>query len=233
MSLALLAGFSRMRSLTADLEIIKYACFQTPELEVRTDADGQDKIRRKTEWEQFVLPIEERDASARNDGPPASEQSPFNYTAYDNATIRSPASPSDVSTQALEAQSSNFNGTAQAFTPAIGGSPINGPYGSRVSAYRQSMPEPGLAYRQPTNHSSRQGEVQNDADAFPDSEVEFLTVVVRPEGPHARPSLQPEMPRTFSNGSIDEVNDGNDEAAAHVNGSAERYECFRVVAYTY
>lgn len=75
-----------MKDLTTDLELIKFVCLQSEELEVRLAADGKDKIRRKEGWEKWVLSIEERDPSAQNDGPRETEQS---HSAYSGAFMQS------------------------------------------------------------------------------------------------------------------------------------------------
>jgi len=78
--LSLVGGFKRIKDLTTDLEMIKFVCLQSDELEVRLGPDGRDKIRRKVDWEKWVMPLEDRDESARNDGPPKTEHPQASYS---------------------------------------------------------------------------------------------------------------------------------------------------------
>jgi len=78
--LSLVGGFKRIKDLTENLEMIKFVCLQSDELEVRLGPDGKDKIRRKTDWEKWVMPLEDRDESARNDGPPKTEHPQASYS---------------------------------------------------------------------------------------------------------------------------------------------------------
>lgn len=84
-NLSLISNFKRMKDLTTDLELIKFVCSQSEDLEVRLAADGKDKIRRKEGWEKWVMNMEDRDPSARNDGPQETEQS---HSAYSGAFMQ-------------------------------------------------------------------------------------------------------------------------------------------------
>lgn len=68
-SLEFIAGFNRVKNLSADLEMIKYVCQHSGVIEYRVGEDGQDRLRRRDGWAQWVLNMSERDASAQNDGP--------------------------------------------------------------------------------------------------------------------------------------------------------------------
>lgn len=87
--LGVLTNFNRIRSLTQDLEIIRMACSQSSEIEFGTGPDGLDRVRKRDEWQRWVLNLEERDPTARNDGPvelrpgntyvPPAFQAPYGY----------------------------------------------------------------------------------------------------------------------------------------------------------
>jgi la-related protein 1 len=68
-SLEFIAGFNRIKHLSPDVDLIKYVCQQSKSIEYRTGEDGQDRLRRKDGWAQWVLDMADRDPSAQNDGP--------------------------------------------------------------------------------------------------------------------------------------------------------------------
>lgn len=68
-SLEFIAGFNRIKSLSTDLELVKLVCQQSNVIEYRTSEHGQDRLRRRENWAQWVLNMTDRDESARNEGP--------------------------------------------------------------------------------------------------------------------------------------------------------------------
>jgi len=75
-SLEFIAGFNRIKNLSSDLELVKLVCQQSSTIEYRTCEHGQDRLRRRDGWEQWVLSMDERDESARNEGPKELHQPP-------------------------------------------------------------------------------------------------------------------------------------------------------------
>ncbi|KAF2855982.1 hypothetical protein T440DRAFT_513081 [Plenodomus tracheiphilus IPT5] len=75
-SLEFIAGFNRIKNLSSDLELIKLVCQQSGDVEYRTSEHGQDRLRRRDGWAQWVLKMDERDESARNEGPKELHQPP-------------------------------------------------------------------------------------------------------------------------------------------------------------
>lgn len=75
--LSVIAGFKRVRDMTNDMETLRsiFANRQGPKsVEYKPGAeceDGQDRVRRRDTWQAFVLKIEDREESARNEGPKA------------------------------------------------------------------------------------------------------------------------------------------------------------------
>ena len=67
--LGVLTNFNRIRSLTQDLEIIRMACSQSSQIEFGTGPDGLDRVRKRHEWQPWILDMKDRDPTARNDGP--------------------------------------------------------------------------------------------------------------------------------------------------------------------
>jgi len=82
-----------MKDLTTDLELIKFVCLQAHELELRLGADGKDRIRRKDGWEKWVMPMDDRDPSARHEGPPEIEHSQASYSGVYAQPFRQPQTP--------------------------------------------------------------------------------------------------------------------------------------------
>ncbi|KAF4290859.1 hypothetical protein KXW98_008695 [Aspergillus fumigatus] len=67
--LSVIAGFKRVKTLTEDFEMLRHACRQVRNIEYLTGEDGIDRLRPRDKWEQWVLPVEQRDPSAQNEGP--------------------------------------------------------------------------------------------------------------------------------------------------------------------
>ncbi|KAA8566812.1 hypothetical protein EYC84_009911 [Monilinia fructicola] len=64
------AEFKRIQSLTRDIELLRFACQQSNDIEIVKGEDGVDRIRRRDGWDQWVMPSEEREESMKNnDGP--------------------------------------------------------------------------------------------------------------------------------------------------------------------
>ncbi|EZF26079.1 hypothetical protein H112_01720 [Trichophyton rubrum D6] len=67
--LSVIASFKRIKSLTEDMELLRFVCRQLRNVEYRPGEDGVDRLRKREEWAQWVLSMDERDPSARNEGP--------------------------------------------------------------------------------------------------------------------------------------------------------------------
>ncbi|KAI1456900.1 hypothetical protein F4805DRAFT_467744 [Annulohypoxylon moriforme] len=67
--LNVIAGFKRMQEIAADWQLIRIACDSSPLIEYVITDDGQDKVRRRDQWEHWVLSMHMRHPSAQNDGP--------------------------------------------------------------------------------------------------------------------------------------------------------------------
>lgn len=68
-SLEFIAAFNRIKILSTDIDLIKLVCQQSAMVEYRTGEDGKDRLRRRENWEQWVLTMADRHESAQNDGP--------------------------------------------------------------------------------------------------------------------------------------------------------------------
>ncbi|GKZ88424.1 hypothetical protein AnigIFM59636_008283 [Aspergillus niger] len=75
--LAFIASFKRVKSLTEDFELLRHVARQLRSVEYVQAEDGLDRLRPREKWEQWVLPMDQRDPSAQNDGPsPSSSAKP-------------------------------------------------------------------------------------------------------------------------------------------------------------
>ena len=69
-SLRVIHSFKRMATMTPDLEILRLAASQSKVIEIRQGDDGEDRVRRREGWDQWVFAnMEDRDEGARNAGP--------------------------------------------------------------------------------------------------------------------------------------------------------------------
>lgn len=64
-----IASSKRVRQLTDDMDIVRAVCEFSVELDFAVGDDGIERVRRSQGWESFLLPLGERDESARNSGP--------------------------------------------------------------------------------------------------------------------------------------------------------------------
>ncbi|KAI9790667.1 MAG: hypothetical protein M1833_001780 [Piccolia ochrophora] len=235
--LTVIVGFNRIRQLTQDMELVRFACTQSRSIEFRTGPDGVDRLRKVEGWQQWVLAKEERDPSAQNDGPnpiqhPQMPQ-PFGLDgSFDVAPQTS--SPTDTS-RPIDASNNNTP-----FTPApdFGASPVLSgstliPNGSANGESQLTQDDQSnlIPLHSPPNESHHVNGINANPieaieDAFSDEQVEHLVLVVRPQ-PNTR--LETPFPyaasRTFSNGSIDgrsiadALSSSPNQAAPRVNGN--------------
>ncbi|CAM1507297.1 Fc.00g069380.m01.CDS01 [Cosmosporella sp. VM-42] len=64
-----ISAFKRMRDLTQDLSLIRIVCEESTEIDFVVGEDDCERLRRREDWQKFVLPMKDRDELARNDGP--------------------------------------------------------------------------------------------------------------------------------------------------------------------
>ncbi|KAK5655041.1 hypothetical protein OQA88_6800 [Cercophora sp. LCS_1] len=67
--LSTIAGFKRMQELVKDHETIRLACAFSDSLDYVMGEDNIERLRNRVKWQSFVLPYEQRNESARNEGP--------------------------------------------------------------------------------------------------------------------------------------------------------------------
>lgn len=74
--LRVIAGFNRIKSLTEDINVIRWVCQASRNIEFRPVEDGDDRVRKVDKWEQWVLEIEKRQPHAKQDAPPPLPRGP-------------------------------------------------------------------------------------------------------------------------------------------------------------
>ncbi|KAF2798338.1 hypothetical protein K505DRAFT_357613 [Melanomma pulvis-pyrius CBS 109.77] len=201
--LGFIAEFNRIKQLTTDMELIKLVCYQSRIIEFRVGLDGKERLRRREGWEQWVMGMSERDASAQNDGPdelhnpPVPHPNGFDMSGMPRFPDMSAVSPTGPAPFANEALYPIVNGGHA--------SPDVLPNGSVAEGLNGSVVPNGL----PIEISTKT--VSGESDSFSDEQVENLTVVVRKQDQPQTQALPPAALRTFSNGTIDSRSSLQDE----------------------
>ena len=215
--LSVLANFNRIRQLTQDMDLIRLVCLNSVNIEIRTGADGIDRLRKQEGWQQWVLSMEDRDPSAQNEGPTQLQQPrlsqpplftmPYGYEEISETPLTYNPLPHMVD-NGLHKQVDGINPSgyvANGAGPMANGdmndkSTIQAPIAAAVSEF-----SPGLPPSNGHGYSPIEPQAQN-ASSFTDEQVESLMIVVRkPISTSAAlpPPFHSASSRTFSNGSID------------------------------
>ncbi|KAL8997807.1 MAG: hypothetical protein Q9188_006236 [Gyalolechia gomerana] len=222
--LSVLAKFNRIRQLTQDLELIRYVCLQSPQIEYRTGSDGFDRLRKREGWQQWTLAMEERDPSVQNDGPsqiqqPYIQQQLFQDVPYglDDRQLTSPPSASTYNYQHPDTALPNTSTSPSRMA-------INGDMNSSVTSPTTfPVTSPGIAPNLRTLNNAEgmlPDACRPSENTFTDEQVDLLMIVVRKplnHPTHMSPPFHSASSRTFSNGSID-GRTINDELARFTKG---------------
>lgn len=184
--MSLICNFKKMKDLSADIELIKFVCLQSDELELRRDAEGKDKIRKKDGWQEWVLAEAERDVSARNDGPPETEHPQASYSGVYAPTFQHPQASMEPSPMTNAGHFDHYPQPSQSFSPVpVTPSKMNGtsspklPTGSHEHDNATDSNETNAQAEQPlTNGTSTTKHTQ--VDTHHDDENHDLLVAVKP-----------------------------------------------------
>jgi la-related protein 1 len=195
-SLEFIAGFNRIKNLSPDVDMIRLVCQQSGVIEYRTSENGQDRLRRKDGWQQWVLDMADRDPSAQNEGPKELNQPQVSRPAgFD------PTNPPQWS--AMSPAFSPF-GAEGAYPQMNGFHPVSQDAGlvpAETNGVAAEEATAAVSNGHPIESSTKA--VSGDfPDAFSDLQLDSLTVVVRKQD-QSQMTLPPSVSRTFSNGSID------------------------------
>jgi la-related protein 1 len=200
--LDVIANFNRIKQFNAEREMLKAACLKSEVIEIKIGDDGRERLRKSEGWDHFLLPMDQREASAQNDGPqnPRRPEVPPLQIWSPPLTMpyRGPASAGLSGPQQRRSHDSGhlMNGAVAQFAPGLPEMSLGDlPNGDESRGRASQSPIPG------TNPALSAGadEKPLEPDVFPDDHASTLTVVVK-----MSPSKTPHAAaRTFSNGSID------------------------------
>ncbi|EQL32123.1 hypothetical protein BDFG_05700 [Blastomyces dermatitidis ATCC 26199] len=173
--LSFIAGFKRIKSLTEDMDFLRLVCRQLKSVEYRPGEDGNDRLRKREKWEQWILAMENRDPSAQNEGPP----------------------PLSLSTPAHDGNSDGLNSSHLETTAPYGNGSLHEISGNAIpshyslsngatsdtrvhqSVLSSAAPEFSPAYVPVTgqNENANVGKPIKDESTFPDEQIENLVIV--------------------------------------------------------
>jgi len=220
--LAFIAGFKRIQALTQDLDMLRYACQESENIDIIKGEDGIDRIRRKEGWEKWVLSMEERDESVRNAGPSYHQRQQLHQRPQHMGSMLMPGA------HAISPPAFSPNGMESSFRPYGNGAPVapvNGNTYHPETPLSAAVPDfsPGAL---PLNGTT---DPLDEETTFFDEEIANLKLVfASPKGNEnskARPAYHNASSRTFSNGSIDvrsiaeEIHDDSRQGRGLANGS--------------
>jgi la-related protein 1 len=64
-----IASFRRMQAISSDIELIRAACADAMSIDFVQGQDGRDRLRRRVEWQPWVLDMNDRHEHGKSDGP--------------------------------------------------------------------------------------------------------------------------------------------------------------------
>ena len=194
--LSLIAGFKKINQLTTDLDMVKRACLDSRQLAVFVGSDGKDRVRREKGWEQWVVPKEDRDASAQNDGPAqlfeASMPTPQPYnvpTHFQLPATAPPFSPEAIPNEVAFPTTNGANPSGATSPTAVGTGSDEGANQSNKSpdVLKATMNgiDSAMAASETSNHVP-------EPDAYPNDKVSGLKVMVNKSKTPHQPSSRPQ-----------------------------------------
>lgn len=173
-----ISDFNRVKHLTVDVELIKLVCYQSRIIEFRIGHDGKDRLRARENWQQWVLPIEERDPSAQNEGPEELYNPPIPHPygfdpngnpRYPDMTGALPSMPDALGNEGL-------NPTMKGFQPgASQHAPVASSEGMTNSATQELVNGDALSNGNAIGNSA--DVVSGERNPFPDEQVESRTCI--------------------------------------------------------
>lgn len=219
--LSVITDFNRIRQLTQDVELVRYACLQSRVIDFRTGPDGLDRLRPRDGWKQWVLAREERVASAQNDGPGQLHQprmpqpmgmegpGPLARSTHPTTSPTEMNYPPPINGVIYPPTSEVTSPTGPIMSPPLsnGNANVNADSRHHHVALSAVVPDFAPASQNPATHGLgiTRTEAENGQDIFSDSEMENLVIVVRKQGSSNRKGpFHDSASRTYSNGSIDE-----------------------------
>jgi len=211
-SLSVIANFKRIKTLTEDsmtLDTLRYVCQQVKSVEYLPGADGDDRLRRRENWRDFVLPVEDRFESARNDGPVQTSEQYHQLLQHEQGAPLDPAiGLGPLRSPPINASATNGGFHANSPVSYLPGAPAdgqltNGPFVSpfedapHENARRTSIPSsyaqaPEAMIRSPQTHAPinlanivnghhrQMSRSDIEENIFPDENIPNINIRMRP-----------------------------------------------------
>ena len=216
--LTVLMNFNRIKLLTTDVELVRYVCRMSTEIEFQTGLDGIDRVRKAEGWQQWVLSMEDREPTARNEVPVPIQQAQLPpsmlwdpYRASNGMSTLSPLAtfpivPNRMGISAAQTTNGLTLNSAQTLPDGVGNDYSNSGLTTRTplsaavpdfTPHLQSLGDNSVPILEP--HTTTK-------NTFSDEQVESLMIVIRKPQNSTTPVRVPfssAASRTFSNGSID------------------------------
>jgi la-related protein 1 len=208
-----IVNFPRVKNLSPDRDLIKAACLKSEIIEIRVGEDGKERLRKREGWQQFVLPMDQRESTSQNDGPqvlqrPEAPQLQPLWQANPSIQYRGPASAGPVQRASFDIPPYAMNGMVPPFSPYPHDPQDSAVFGEGTEELlrgRTMKPSAkdfhGFPGQQPFADAR-----QSEPDTFLDQNVNELNVIYKPNPNPGRAPFHSSSSRTFSNGSIDTRN---------------------------
>ncbi|KIX95404.1 uncharacterized protein Z520_08921 [Fonsecaea multimorphosa CBS 102226] len=238
--LSVIANFKRIKTLTEDnmtMDNLRYVCQQVKSVEFLPGTDGDDRLRRREGWRDFVLPVEERFESARNEGPLHNPES-YSHPAQADQVGLYDASFAFGQLRSPQLAVGPSNGTFHANSPMsyVPGLPTENPIsgqllvrpsedGSSDETERPSMVSyqhvAPAAMRSPPQHASeplsnivnghhrQSSRADIEDNIFPDEQIPNVNIRMQPTALSGAAPSFPGIDRVPSAGSSGGQNEGN------------------------
>ena len=211
--LELVAGFNRIKQLTPDINVVRDVCFGSSVIEARVAEDETVWLRKRVDWQQWVMDMETRVPGARNDGPRFAAFQPLNAfgapQTFNEGQEMSPRSgtasaPLDnTQYQSLDGATAPVHQVVMAPPQQHNGTNAGSqtPLSAAVSEFSPSARSAnGRVFSSPDPHAQGTSIISSE-------EMDKLIITFRAKPADvAAPTLPPfhsASSRTFSNGSID------------------------------
>lgn len=118
--LNVLASFKRVKSLTEDFELLRHVARQLRSVECQTGEDGVDRLRPRDKWQQWVLPVDQREPSAQHDGAAPARKTDENTPVHSHSeNVINGSAPQFVPNGVAHDVKTSLSSTAPEFMPSL------------------------------------------------------------------------------------------------------------------
>ncbi|KAJ5383154.1 Winged helix-turn-helix transcription repressor DNA-binding [Penicillium concentricum] len=117
--LNVLASFKRVKSLTEDFELLRHVSRQLRNVECQTGEDGVDRLRPRDKWQQWVLPVDQREPAAQHDGAAPARKTDENTPVHSHENVINGSAPQFVPNGVAHDVKTSLSSTAPEFMPSL------------------------------------------------------------------------------------------------------------------